>query len=208
MELIEKANIIHYHRHRIKEFSGTVKSLGWKGEEGQLKRFEVLVQVADLNDCSIMDLGCGRGDLKGFLDERVSEFTYIGIDQMPEFIVEAKQCYGHLPNTEFYQTDFSAAELPEFDYVIASGALGYRSIHSAYYKEVIARMYASANYALAFNMLDRDTFPEHPLLVGHDVQEVEAFCKSLSPRVKLIQGYLVDDFTIFMYRVPDNSSLV
>ncbi len=200
MELIEKATIIHYHRHRIKEFSGTVKSLGWKGAASQLKRFEVLAQVADLNGRSIMDLGCGQGDLKGFLDERVSEFAYIGIDQMPEFIIEANRRYGHLPNTAFYQTDFSATELPTVEYVIASGALGYRSVNSTYYKEMIARMYASAQSALAFNMLDRATFPDHPLLVGHDVEEIEAFCKSLSPRVELIKGYLVDDFTIFMYR--------
>jgi len=202
MELIEKATILHYHRHRIQEFSDTVKSLGWKAEESQLKRFEVLSRVADLNGRSIMDIGCGRGDLKGFLDRRVSGIAYIGIDQMPEFIEEAGARHGHLPNTHFYQTDFSTAELPMVDYVIASGALGYRCENRAYYSEVIAKMYASASRALAFNMLDAMSFPDHPLLVGHNAEEVETFCNSLSPRVELIRGYLDDDFTIFMYREP------
>ncbi len=200
MELIEKATIIHYHRHRIEEFSGSVKSLGWKEGKSQLKRFEVIAQIADLSGCSILDLGCGRGDLKIFLDARFSEISYVGVDQMPEFIVEASERYGHLPNTSFYQTDFSVAELPKVDYVIASGALGYRCENAVFYKEAIAKMYASAECALAFNMLDVSTFPEHPLLVGHDVEEIFTFCKSLSPRVALINDYLVDDFTIFMYR--------
>ncbi len=87
MELIEKATIIHYHRHRIKAFNcGTVQSLGWKGDDSQQKRFDVLAGVADLNGTSILDLGCGQGDLKCFLDKRFSAFSYIGIDQMPEFI--------------------------------------------------------------------------------------------------------------------------
>jgi len=200
MELIEKATIIHYHRHRIKEFSGTVKSLGWKEEQSQLKRFEMIFKLADFNGCSIMDVGCGQGDLKGFLDQRVSGFSYIGIDQMPEFIIEAEKRYCHLPDTNFYQADFSAAELPRVDYVIASGALGYRSENAGYYKEVIASMYASAKCALAFNMLDVTSFPEHPLLVGHDAAEIAVFCKMLSPRVELINDYLDDDFTLFMYR--------
>lgn len=200
MELIEKATIIHYHRHRIKEFSGTVKSLGWRAEESQLKRFEVMARLADLNGASIMDVGCGQGDLRNFLDDRISDFTYIGIDQMPEFIIEANRRYGHLPDTRFYQADFSTTDLPRVDYVIASGALGYRCENRAYYKEMIARMYASARRALAFNMLDITVFPDHPLLVGHDVEEIAAFCNALSPRVELIRDYLEDDFTVFMYR--------
>ena len=170
MELIEKATIMHYHRHRIKAFNpGTVKSLGWKGDDSQQKRFEVLAEVADLNGASVLDLGCGQGDLKGFLDNRFSAFRYIGIDQMPEFITEAAHRYGQLPDTRFYQRDFSTAALPPVEYVIACGALGYRCAKPNWFNEMIAKMYASASRALAFNMLDVVTFPDHPLLVGHDV---------------------------------------
>jgi len=201
MELIEKATIIHYHRHRIKEFNaGTVKSLGWKGDDSQQKRFEALVNVADLNGTSILDLGCGQGDLKYFLDKRFSGFAYIGIDQMPEFISEAERRHGHLPDTHFYQSDFSTVALPQVEYVIACGALGYRCAKPNWFNEMIVKMYASASRALVFNMLDIATFPDHPLLVGHDVEEIVAFCKTLSPRVEVNNKYLEDDFTIYMYR--------
>ena len=201
MDIKEKATIIHYHRHRMKEYSGdAVRSLGWKEAKSQRKRFEVLAGLADLNGCSVMDLGCGHGDLRGYLEGRYSNFVYIGIEQVPEFVEEANRRYGQLENTFFYQTDFETATLPEVQYVFASGALGYRCDDPSFYRQMIAKMYASASKALAFNMLDANVFPEHPLLVGHDPDRIEAFCKELSPNVRVIKGYLEDDFTVFMYR--------
>lgn len=201
MNLIEKATVMHYHRHRIAEHrAGDVKALGWRGEHSQQARYAVLAQVGDIEGRSVLDAGCGHGDLKAYLDRHASHFEYIGIDQMPEFIEEAHRRYRHHPATAFYQSDFATAELPKVDYVFASGAMGYRCANPHFHFELIARLYAAAHRALAFNMLDAEHFPEHPLLVGRDKVTVLAFCRMLAPRVELVDGYLEDDFTIFMYR--------
>lgn len=201
MNLIEKATIMHYHRHRIDEYkAGTVKALGWRGSESQLKRFEVLAGIDDLEDASILDIGCGYGDLKGYLDQRVSNFTYIGIDQMPEFIAEAQSTYKNCAKTFFYQTDFSAVAFPQVNYVFASGALGYCCADPDFYTDMIQKMFFAAELALAFNMLDAAHFQNDPLLRGHDFDDILAFCRGLSPRVKPIRGYLEDDFTIFIQK--------
>jgi SAM-dependent methyltransferase len=201
VNLIEKATVIHYHRHRIREFhGGSVESLGWRGPESQLQRFQVLLQLGDFNGCSLLDAGCGHGDLKGFLDPHCPGFTYIGIDQMPEFIDEARARYGRLPNTHFYRTDFTQARLPLVDYVIASGALSYRCGNPGHYFGTIRKLFDAARIALAFNMLNAAVFPQHDLLTGHDRDEVTAFCRSQARRVESIDGYLDDDFTVFMYR--------
>jgi len=201
MNLIEKATVMHYHRHRIAEYSdGTVRALGWKGEESQHKRFAAIATVGELGGCSLLDLGCGYGGLKGYLDQKFSNFSYIGIDQMPEFIAKARTQYGRSTDTSFFQTDFTTAILPQVDYVIASGALGYRCDDPDFCTDMIHKMYAAATKALAFNMLDAAFFPEHKLLVGYDFEKVVALCESLSPHVKVIRGYLEDDFTVFMYR--------
>jgi trans-aconitate methyltransferase len=201
MNLIEKATIIHYHRHRMATYrNGTVKALGWRGVESQIKRFEVLSTIGDLHGCSLLDVGCGYGDLKGYLDQRVSYFTYIGIDQMSEFLTEAKERYRGCPDTLFTQTDFTTVPFPQVDYVIASGALGYRCDTPDFYAAMIRKMYEAASRAVAFNMLDASRFPEHELLVGHDSEKVGTFCKTLSPCVEVVRGYLEDDFTVVMYR--------
>ncbi len=202
MNLIEKATIIHYHRHRIAEYqNGTAMALGWREKESQTRRFEVLSTVGDLNGCSVLDVGCGYGDLKGYLDQKVSGFTYIGIDQMPEFIAEAEERYQDCADTFFFQTDFTTVDFPQVDYVLASGALGYRCDNPAFYTNMIEKMYGAATRVLAFNMLDADLFAEHPLLVGHDCDAVVAFCKGLSDCVEVVRGYLEDDFTVFVYKI-------
>ena len=201
MNLIEKATIIHYHRQRIDTYAdGTVEALGWRGPESQLKRFETLCTTGDLNGCSLLDVGCGYRNLKGYLDRWFSDFTYIGIDQMPEFIAEAKERYKDCPNTYFSRTDFTAVEFPRVDYVFASGALGYRCDDPDFYGDMIRKMYQAAGRMAAFNMLDVHLFPDHPLLVGHDCDKVVEFCRALSPRVEVHRGYLLDDFTVAMHR--------
>jgi len=201
MNLIEKATIIHYHRRRIDNFAqGTVEALGWRGIESQIKRFEALSRVGDLNGRTLLDVGCGYGDLKGYLDQQFSGFTYIGIDQMPEFINEAKERYKNRLDTHFFQTDFTAVDFPSVDFVIASGALGYRCENPDFYGNMIRKMYEAATRAVAFNMLDAERFPEHPLLVGHDCDKIVALCRTLAPRVTVARNYLEDDFAVFMFR--------
>jgi SAM-dependent methyltransferase len=203
MNLIEKATVMHYHRHRIAEFDlGTARALGWRNQLSQDARFEVMATIGDLHGRSVLDVGCGHGDLKAYFDQLAQDYDYIGIDQMPEFIADARKRYAGYANAAFFQSDFSQQELPEVDYVIASGALGYRCAQPNFYFDMIAKFYAAARVGLGFNMLDVHTFPQHDLLIGHDRDAVLAFCQTLSPNVKLVTGYLDDDFTIFMYRAP------
>ncbi|SEQ98847.1 Methyltransferase domain-containing protein [Nitrosomonas sp. Nm51] len=201
MDLIEKATIMHYHRHRVEQYRhGTAESLGWRSADNQKKRFEALADVGDLGGASVLDVGCGYGDLKACLDLRYTDVDYIGIDQQPEFVREARARYAGYPRTQFFQTDFTTAELPQMDYVLASGALGYRSNTSNYYADMIHKLYCIAKIAVAFNMLDKARFPRHDLLIGHDRDKILAYCRTLSSHVVMRNDYLADDFTVFMYR--------
>ena len=65
-----------------------------------------MLKWGDLNACGILDLGCGFGDLRPFLAEHFADTIYLGIDFLKEFVVEAQQRYGHLPNTQFFRFDF------------------------------------------------------------------------------------------------------
>lgn len=201
MNLIEKATVLHYHRHRIHQFQpGAVEALGWRGPESQLRRFQVLLRLGNFSGSTVLDAGCGYGDLKAFLDLHYRNFTYIGIDHVPEFIENAKARYGSLPDAYFYRTDFTQVQLPQVDYVIASGAFSYRCADPGHYFSMIRKLFDAARIALAFNMLDRAVFPQHDLLTGHDRGEVTTFCRTLAPRVESIGGYLEEDFTVFLYR--------
>ena len=201
MNLIDKATIIHFHRHRLATYSnGTVKALGWKSAASQVRRFKVLAGVDDLSGCTVLDLGCGYGDLKPFLDQRFTDVAYIGVDQMHEFVREAAKRHGRCRNTRFFLGDFTTMALPRVDYVLASGAFGYRSKDPGFPDNVIRRIYLAAEKGVAFNMLDAEFFPSHALLKGHNREKVVSFCRELTLNCKLITGYLKDDFTIFLYK--------
>lgn len=199
MNLIEKATIMHFHRQRIADNPDeAVRALGWKKEESQQKRYETLTSIGDLNRCSVLDVGCGYGDLKSFLDQKFTGGRYLGIDQMPEFIAEAENRYRGESDTFFFCADFSSVIFPPVDYVLASGALAYRCDNPLFYGEMISKMLETATKGVAFNMLDAEFFEEGPLLIGHNRETMREFCEYLCDEVHLVRGYLEDDFTIFM----------
>ena len=199
MNIIEKANIKSFHEHRVQNFGDlSVKALGWKNITSQQRRFEILAQIGDLNGVTILDLGCGYGDLKPFLDELYSDFTYVGVDQIPAFAKMGSEKYGSLKNTHFIEADFSQLSFDNVDYILASGAFGYKCAKETYYWETIGRMIQSAKKGVAFNMLDDHLFPEHNLLKAHNRAYVTAFCTKLTKNIEIIDGYLKDDFTVFI----------
>lgn len=201
MNLLERATIIHFHRHRIQTHGrGSVQALGWRAAQSQRSRFEVIAAAADFAGASVLDIGCGSGDLVDFLAERFAGFRYLGIEQVSEFVALARERHAARPHTEFVCADFTTAALPDADIVVACGAFGYRSADPHHLCDAIVRLYAVARRALIFNVLDAAVFPEHPLLVGRDVAAVEAFCRTLSPAVTLVRGYAEDDATIVMRR--------
>lgn len=207
MNVIDRATILHFHRHRIAVYGhGSVASLGWRDEQSQRARFEVIARSADFTRTTVLDLGCGRGDLCAFLQSRFEAVRYLGVDHVPEFIHTARERYGHRPDTRFCESDFDAVELPVVDHVVASGALSYRCADAAYPHRMIRRMFAAARDSVIFNMLDARTFPEHPLLVGHDLEETAAFCRTLTPHVTVVAGYRDDDFTVCMRRSAAEAS--
>jgi SAM-dependent methyltransferase len=198
MNLIERATVMHYHRHRLARWGAAPQALGWKELHSQQRRFEIIAGAADFSHCSVLDVGCGRADLKDFLAARFPGVKYTGIDQMGEFVEQAAARHGGGADATFLAGDFCTADLPPADYVVACGALGYRCAEQGFHLRMIRKFFASARRALIFNVLDAKRFPAHPLLVGRDCDEVLDLCRRLSPRVAVSRGYLDDDMTVCM----------
>lgn len=196
MNLIEKATVQAFHRDRLGK--DDLRALGYRNNDSQQKRFQALTSWGEMSHCSILDLGCGYGDLKVFLDQHYQDFIYLGIDFLKEFVDEAAQRFSTHPNTQFFQSDFLTAGLPDVDIVIACGSLNYRSNNSLHPWQTISRMWEIANKGVIFNLLDAHQFAEDQVLCGYEPGQVLDFCRQLDPHAKLHTGYLTDDFTVFM----------
>ena len=100
--------------------------MGWREAESQLKRFEVLAGVGDLNGCSVLDIGCGGG-----VDTLIAamivgpEGKVVGVDMTPEMLERAVK---NLNETNLSNVTFepaSAENLPfpdeSIDVAISNG---------------------------------------------------------------------------------------
>ncbi|MCI4668288.1 MAG: class I SAM-dependent methyltransferase [Bacteroidia bacterium] len=197
-ELKDRATILAFHKDRIEEFGAdNSRALGWTSQKAQQDRFEALSQIGELNNSSILDVGCGHGDLNIFLRKKYPEFNYTGMDHMPEILDVALQKNKGIPDTTFLLANFWQAELPRADYVLASAALSYRHSDSNFLPKMIKKMFLSCQKAFGFTLLSKLEY-EGSLLRTHVAENVFALCKDLTQNVELKQDYREDDFAIFM----------
>lgn len=198
MHLHDMAQIFRFHTQQAKAHGvGTTGALGWKEPEGQQARFKVLAGIGDLTGRSVLDAGCGHGDLCALLGSMYSGLQYSGVDQIPALLDVAVERYGHLPGIRFMQGDFSTAALPATDYILACGSLNYRSSKADFITTTISKLFSECRIGLGFNLLSK--MEEEGLLVAYDPVTIKAFCQTLTDNVVLETGYYGDDFTVFMY---------
>ena len=90
MSLLDKAAIFRFHNKLASKFGkGTIRALGWKDTEGQQARFKVLSGIGNLDNHSVLDAGCGHGDLREYLGRFYPHSLYYGVEQIPGLLQEA-----------------------------------------------------------------------------------------------------------------------
>ncbi|OEF93546.1 class I SAM-dependent methyltransferase, partial [Vibrio splendidus] len=194
----DRFKVYWYHRKQTHRWKGDrAKSLGWTNEESQLCRFEVIARATDFENKSVLDLGCGYGELFELLDSIYRIQSYTGVDQHADFLKKAKQNYTEA-RCKFMAGDMSKMNLEAHDVVIASGSLNYISRDSDYLTNMITRMFGLANQAVIFNLLNSSQYPSRNTLMSYHPQGVYRFCKTLCDDVYLMEGYAEGDFTIVM----------
>jgi SAM-dependent methyltransferase len=189
--------VASYYDEQVRRFGDDVRSLDWGSRRTQRLRFAVLTAGLLEPGRSILDVGCGLGDLAGVLPP---EIDYLGVDIAQGMVDTARSAQptrrfevGHLLEPSF-------APGP-FDLVVASGIFAKRGDEPERYLEaMVAAMWSRAAVAVAFNSLsawggspDEDEFQADPL-------STLRFCRTLTPFVELRHDYLPHDFTVRLFR--------
>jgi SAM-dependent methyltransferase len=197
--LDDSGAIFRYHRD-MADWHGVNSSLalGWRSADDQLVRFEALAGIGDLDGKTVLDAGCGYGDLFAFLRSRYALSHYYGVEQIPELLEEALRRHWNSNHATFMARNFLNRELPFADYVFASGSLNYASSDPGYIYKAINTLFDHCRSGLAFNLLH--TVAENGLLVAYEPELILDYCRTLSSRVEYRDGYAADDFTIWLYR--------
>ena len=200
MNVINKSVSLHFHADRTQQYGlGSAESLGWGSAERQERRFQELLLIGNLQGCSVLDVGCGYGDLRRHIDRRWPDVNYLGIDQYTPFLEEASRRFADTPDTTFMYGDFISAGLPAVDYVFASGSLSYRSDEPRFIHDAIAKLFGICRRGFAFNLLSEVDETDN-VLCAYDPQEIFEICGQWTAQVELREGYLDGDFSVFMRR--------
>ncbi len=173
--------------------------VGWSSKDTQAVRFNVLTQIDDLSLSSILDVGCGVGDLFRFFKDKGTIINYQGIDLHPKMIQLAKKKY---PEGAFREEELQNCS-GHYDYVFVSGAFNLLvSDNNRYFADQLNLMDRIAKKGIAFNLLSNyaQVNERYPGLYYYDPLEVFKMCKNRFERVILRHDYLDNDFTIYIYK--------
>jgi len=181
----------------LSEFGPGPKALLWWDYRSMAIRFRELVKDIPVEGKTIMDAGCGLGDILPYLYAKSVNFRYLGIDKKPEFIEFAKKHYeGH----DFKVGDPFNHRVGLYDVVVSSGVMnGNVNNWMKKRQKMIANLFDQTGEVLAFNMAGGlRRIPDDSLIAYADAREIFDYCKTLTKHVRLNTEYLDKDFTIVM----------
>jgi len=194
--------------YRINQCGPVANGVFWKDQDGQVLRYELLLQAVaeeDLGDpITVNDLGCGYGALFDLLADQhmMKDGHYFGYDISPKMIIEARSQHPD-PRATFIESPV-ATEMADYSFVSGTYNMNFgarRDIWGEYVKTSLKRLWDKTSKVMAFNMLDSAS-PERLLdLYYADRNEFVAFALTLSPEVEIIDDYPLTEFTIYVKRV-------
>ena len=176
--------------------------VGWGSADSQEKRFSVLTEIGDLDNDTILDVGCGLGAYFDYIHNAYPNLLYTGVDINPNMIQEAQQKHSDI---EFIHTDITsdshALNDRKFDYVFLSGALNLSTDkHHDTIENIMKEMFALANKGVAANFLSLFSDYLTPGEYYCNPENILQTAFSITKKITLRHDYMPHDFTIYLYK--------
>jgi SAM-dependent methyltransferase len=179
-----------FYRHALARYGDNAEGVHWRSADSQRVRFEVLRGLLpdDLSPITLVDVGCGLGDLYGFLSARGDyPRRYIGLDAVQAMVERARQRTG----CPILHCDVLTDPLPAADWYLASGAMALLTPDETRF--FIERCLAQVSAGLVFNLLKgRHQSTTFNYLLP---EVIEGWASELDVDVEIVDGYLSGDFS-------------
>lgn len=202
---MSKIDIIRcYYEPRLCENSSDHAVLGWENREAQLARFGVLLSNVRLEGKSLLDLGCGLGNLLEFIKQNGKKVQYTGVDILEDMILSARR---KNPDAEFVLGDVFTEDLfseNSFDVVYSSGLFNLNlGNNREFLPFAFKRILSLAGETVVLNFLHKRSSSQEEGFFYYHPDEVIGLVKPLLKQeasVQLEEEYLPNDFTIIIHK--------
>ena len=199
--------LIAHYQALFKEHGASAEALQWADRDTQVARFQVLAEIApDLG--SVLDFGCGLGDLLAYLRQNGFEGDYCGVDIVPEFIDAVTRLADPKARAVL---DQDGGPLPKgYDYAIVSGVFNnVMDDNRGFFEDTLRRLWQAVEKGIAFNAMSTWVDYHDPGLWYVDPADVIRFCKEeLKGHVTLRHDYVLREggypfeFAVYVSKEP------
>ncbi len=190
-----------YHVDQLVEQHGfTPAALGWtKGK--QPLRFQVLCEIGVHPGSTVLDFGCGLGDLYAYCLSRFGSITYLGVDINPALVAE---CWRRYPGADFRCSNILEEKLvQEVDYVLASGTFNYPFSNTDNYEFIeaaLTELFSLCRCGIAADFYSSYVDYRTNNLFYAEPMRIFDIAKRLSRRVALRHDYFPFEFCVYIYK--------
>ena len=199
MDELAKEYVISFFDKNLRLHGDRPEAVRWS-VQGQLMRYQNLLDIGAIDKTRSLDFGCGKGDFLQFLTDRGITVDYTGYDINANLISLAQKKF---PEGRFRVFDIDLDTLDEdFDYIFLCGVFNLRvSELDVTIRNTLQILFRHCRKGLAFNALS-DLNPRKVFELQYtSPEDIFRFAAgNLSPYVSLRHDRMLYDFTMFVYR--------
>lgn len=194
----EAKKVIERYSERLKKFGPTHQTLGWDKKRHRL-RYKILLSNWEFKkDETILDFGCGFGEMSEEIAQQNLPLLYSGCDINGDLIAAGNKLY---PNINLMHIDFLADENKSFDYIVSSGVHNLKLEDNwSFIEDTFEKFSRCSKKGFAINFISNKVDPEYikDHLYYCDPSKILELAYKYSKRVILRNDYMPFEFTIFI----------
>jgi SAM-dependent methyltransferase len=207
--------MISRYSQRYREMGNNVKTLGWGNVEQQQFRFKQAIDQVnfDLNK-SVLDIGCGFGDLLALLISENKPFKkYIGWDINPDLVNESIKIWSNNKTS----SQFEVLNIGNKNFIEPIADIGFmfgvlnlnlkEEFNNLNYSKIfIKNAFSAVRETLVVDFLSSQVdhnYPKEDFVYYHNPTEILEFALTLTPNVVLKHNYSPipqKEFMLFLYK--------
>ncbi len=203
MNSSDKKKIIDRYNKRLEEHGFSINALASGNNERRNLRFKVLTEIGIQNGDTVLDLGCGFGDLHNYFTQNNIDIKYIGIDINEKIIALGKEMN---PTIDIRVLDILNDTIEDkIDYIVSTSSFNNKLFDDDNYnfiENLLKKCYSYAKKGVAIDFLSSYVdFKINDDVFYYEPEKLLNTAKKITKRVCVRHDYELFEFCVYIF--PD-----